>query len=140
MATQRTLTIIKPDSTEKGNIGAIMNMIEEAGFSILAMRQLKLDEQAARAFYIEHKDKPFYDRLVAYMTSGAAIVAVLERENAVKGLRDLMGATNPAEAAEGTIREKFGESIERNAIHGSANLADAEREVAFFFSESDLII
>lgn len=136
---ERTLMIIKPDSTFKGNTGAILSMIEGAGFKILAMRQLKLDEQTAQQFYIEHKDKPFFGELVAYMTGGPVVAAVLEREGAIKGFRELMGATNPAEAAEGTIRKVFGESITRNAIHGSANPDDARREVAFFFSESDLI-
>jgi nucleoside-diphosphate kinase len=137
--TEKTFTIVKPDSTEKGNIGAILSMIEGAGFRILAMRQTRMNEAVAQRFYIEHKDKPFYGSLVRYMTSGPVVVAVLERENAIKGLRELMGATNPKEAAEGTVRSKFGESIERNAIHGSANADDARREVGFFFGEADLV-
>lgn len=138
MAKERTLTIIKPDSMEKKITGKILAILEERGFDILAMRLAKLSESQARAFYIEHKDKPFYDSLVAYMTSGPVLVAVLEKENAVEDLRNTMGATNPAEAAEGTIRKRHGTSIERNAIHGAATPGDAAREVAFFFSESEL--
>ncbi|HUX05934.1 MAG TPA: nucleoside-diphosphate kinase [Acidobacteriota bacterium] len=139
MAKEQTLTIIKPDSTEKRLIGKITTILEENGFEIIAMRRMMLTEEQAKAFYIEHKDKPFYNSLVAYMTSGPVVVAVLEREGAISGLREVMGATNPAEAAEGTIRKLYGTSIERNSIHGSANPADAAREVRFFFSESELI-
>ena len=103
------------------------------------MRRTRLSEAQAKSFYAEHAEKPFYGSLVAYMTSGPVIVAVLEREGAIAGLRETMGATNPAEAAEGTIRKLYGTSIERNAIHGSANPADAAREVLFFFSEADLV-
>lgn len=137
--TEQTFTIIKPDSTAKGNIGAILAMIEKAGFRIRALRQTRMTEAVAKQFYYEHHEKPFYGSLVAYMTSGPVVVAVLERENAIKGLRDLMGATNPKDAAEGTVRKLFGESIERNAIHGSANADDARREVLFFFGEADLV-
>lgn len=136
---ERTLTIIKPDSISKGNSGAILAMLEQEGFKILAIKQLKLDEETARRFYAEHKDKPFFERLIAYMTEGPVIVAALERDDAVKELRNLMGATDPTKAAEGTIRKDYGESITRNAIHGSANFEDASREIAFFFSEADLI-
>lgn len=136
---EKTLTIIKPDSMAKGNAGAIIDILIQNGFSLSGMRLLQLDEKTARAFYIEHEGKPFYDSLVDYMTSGPVIVAALEKEDAIKGLRALMGATNPQEAAEGTIRAKFGESIQNNAIHGSANPDDATREVAFFFSESELL-
>jgi len=139
MAMELTLTIIKPDSTERKPTGKIIAILEENGFDIVAMRRTVLSEEQARAFYIEHKDKPFYDSLVAYMTSGPVVVAVLRREGAISGLREVMGATNPVEAAEGTIRKLHGTSIERNAIHGSANPADAAREVSFFFSESELI-
>lgn len=139
MAKEQTLTIIKPDSTEKKLIGKITAILEENGFEIIAMRRMMLTEEQAKAFYIEHQDKPFYGSLVAYMTSGPVVVAVLEREGAIIGLREVMGSTNPAEAAEGTIRKLHGTSIERNSIHGSANPADAAREVRFFFSESELI-
>lgn len=139
MARELTLTIIKPDSTTKKNVGAVIGILERRGFEIRAMRRTHLGVKEAREFYAEHRGKPFYESLVAYMTSGPVIVAVLERENAVAELRRIMGATNPEEAAEGTIRKLYGESIERNAIHGSANPADAEREVRFFFSTADLL-
>lgn len=138
MATERTLTIIKPDSFEKKNVGKILDILEETGFEILAMRMMRLSADQAREFYAEHRGKPFYDNLVAYMTSGPVVVAALERDDAVAHLREVMGATNPAEAAEGAIRARFGESIERNAIHGAANPNDAMRELGFFFSESEL--
>jgi nucleoside-diphosphate kinase len=139
MALEKTLTIIKPDAMGKRLAGRILAILEESGFKILAKRKTRLTEAQARAFYAEHKDKPFYGSLVAYITSGPVIVAALRKEDAVKELRTLMGATNPAEAAEGTIRKLYGESIERNAIHGSANLDDARREVAFFFGPADLL-
>jgi nucleoside-diphosphate kinase len=139
MAVERTLTIIKPDSYERKLVGKILSILEDKGFGIVAMQRMKLSEAQAKAFYLEHKDKPFYGRLVAYMTSGPVIVAVLEREGAISGLREVMGATNPAEAAEGTIRRLHGTTIERNAIHGSANSADAAREVAFFFPQAELV-
>lgn len=139
MPLEKTFTIVKPDSMEKKNAGAILAILEQEGFDILAMKLTHLTEHVAREFYAEHIGKHFFDRLIAYITSGPVIVAVLEREGAIAGLREVMGATNPAEAAEGTIRKKYGESIERNAIHGSANLEDAKREVAFFFGSADLI-
>ncbi len=136
---EKTFTIIKPDSTAKANTGAILANLQENGFEILAMRQMRLTENVAKEFYAEHAERPFYGSLVEYMTSGPVVVAALGRDNAIKGLRELMGATNPAEAAEGTIRAKFGESMQNNAIHGSANPEDAAREVSFFFSASDFI-
>jgi len=139
MAVERTLTIIKPDSIERRLTGTILAILEKNGFEIVAMRRVRLSEEQARAFYAEHADKPFYNSLVAYMTSGPVVVAVLEAEGVIADLRRVMGATDPAEAAEGTIRKLFGTSIERNAIHGSANHADAAREVAFFFPEAELL-
>ncbi len=139
MALERTLAIIKPDSTGKGNTGKILADLEDNGFKILAMRQALLTAEQAREFYAEHRGKPFYGSLVAYMISGPVVLAALEREDAVAGLREVMGATDPAEAAEGTIRRRFGESIERNAIHGAATHADAAREIAFLFREAELI-
>jgi nucleoside-diphosphate kinase len=136
---EKTFTIVKPDSTSKGNTGAILAALQENGFEILAMRQMRLTEEIAKQFYLEHAERPFYGALVKYMTSGPVVVAALGRDNAIKGLRELMGATNPEEAAEGTLRAKFGESIQNNAVHGSANPEDAAREVKFFFSETDLI-
>lgn len=134
----RTFTIIKPDSVEKGNFGRIIRRIEDAGFSILGLKKVQLDESRAREFYAVHSERPFFGDLVAYMTSGPVYVAALSREDAVRSLRDLMGATNPEEAAEGTIRKEFGESIERNAIHGSDSDENATREIEFFFSPDEL--
>jgi nucleoside-diphosphate kinase len=136
--TQRTLTIIKPDSVEKGNTGKIIAHLENEGFRVVAGRMMHLTEAQARAFYEVHKERPFYNDLVAYMTSGPVWPMALEREDAVPYLRQVMGATNPADADEGTIRALYGESIERNAIHGSDSPENALIEVGFFFSASDL--
>jgi nucleoside-diphosphate kinase len=136
---QRTLTIIKPDSVENSNVGNIIARIEQEGFRILAARMLALSETQARAFYAVHRERPFYDDLVAYMTSGPVWVMALERDDAVPHLRRVMGATNPAEAEAGTIRASFGSSIERNAIHGSDSPENAAIEVGFFFAASDLL-
>jgi len=135
---QRTLTIIKPDSVENGNAGNIMAHLENAGFRIVAGRMMHLSEAQARAFYAVHKERPFYNDLVAYMTSGPVWPLALEREDAVISLRQVMGATNPADADEGTIRKLYGESIERNAIHGSDSPENAAIEVNFFFPACDL--
>ena len=137
--TERTLTIIKPDSVENGNVGAIVAHLEREGFRIVAARQMHLTEAQARAFYEVHKERPFYDDLVAYMTSGPVWPMCLERENAVAHLREVMGATNPADAAEGTIRALYGSSIERNAIHGSDSPENAAKEIAFFFPTAELV-
>lgn len=136
--TQRTLTIIKPDSVEKGKTGTIIAHLESEGFCIVAGRMMRLTEAQARAFYAVHKERPFYNDLVAYMTSGPVWPLALEREDAVTYLRQVMGATNPADADEGTIRALYGESIERNAIHGSDSPENAAIEVGFFFSASEL--
>jgi nucleoside-diphosphate kinase len=136
--TQRTLTIIKPDSVEKGNTGKIIAHLEAEGFKILAGRMMHLTEAQARAFYAVHAERPFYNDLVAYMTSGPVWPLALEREDAVTYLRKVMGATNPADADEGTIRALYGESIERNSIHGSDSPENAAIEVNFFFSASEL--
>jgi nucleoside-diphosphate kinase len=135
----RTLTIIKPDSVENGNMGKIVAHLEAEGFRVLAGRMMHLTTAQARAFYAVHKERPFYNDLVAYMTSGPVWPLALERDNAVPYLRQVMGATNPAEADEGTIRALYGESIERNAIHGSDSPANAAIEIAFFFSSSELV-
>jgi nucleoside-diphosphate kinase len=135
----RTFTIIKPDSVAKGNFGKIISCIEKEGFKILAIRKIALTEKRAQAFYAVHRERPFYKDLVAYMTSGPVYVAVLEKENAVPELRKLMGATDPKKADTGTIRKDFGESIERNAIHGSDSDENAGIEIAFFFAESELV-
>ena len=136
--TQRTLTIIKPDSVENGNTGKIIAHLEREGFRILAGRMTHLSQAQARAFYAVHKERPFYNDLVAYMTSGPVWPLALEREDAVKYLRQVMGATNPADADPGTIRALYGESIERNAIHGSDSPENAAIEIGFFFSASEL--
>jgi len=137
--TQRTLTIIKPDSVENGNIGNIIAHLEREGFRIVAARSLRLTQAQAGAFYAVHRERPFYSSLVAYMTSGPVWVMCLERADAVHHLRAVMGATNPADAAEGTIRAAYGTSIERNAIHGSDSAENAAIEIAFFFAASELV-
>jgi nucleoside-diphosphate kinase len=139
MSVERTFSIIKPDAVAAGNAGGILAMLQEAGFKILAMRMTRLSELQARAFYAVHKERPFYNGLVKFMTEGPVVVMALERENAVKQLREVMGATNPANAAEGTIRKRFATDIERNAVHGSDAPETAEQELKFFFSASELL-
>ena len=134
MAGKRTFTMIKPDAVQAGNIGAITQMIEEKGFKIIAMKQTRLTEKRAGEFYEVHKERPFYNDLCKYMSSGPIIPMILEKDNAVEDFRILIGATNPAEAAEGTIRNLFATSIEANAIHGSDSDENAEIEGNFFFS------
>lgn len=134
MATNRTFTMIKPDAVSAGNIGGITKMIEEAGFNIVAMKLTKLSEEHAGAFYAVHKTRPFYQDLVKYMSSGAIVAIILEKDNAVADFRKLIGATNPAEAAEGTIRKIYATSIEANAVHGSDSDENAAQEGSFFFS------
>ena len=137
--TQRTLTIIKPDSVANRNVGKIIARLEAEGFSIVVGRMIRLSAAQAREFYAEHREKGFYASLVEYMTSGPVWVMALEREDAVPHLRAVMGDTNPAKAADGTIRKLYGESIERNSIHGSANPSDAARELQFFFPTAALV-
>ncbi len=136
---EKTFAIIKPDAVEAGVAGRILSRIEAEGFRVVALRKASLTRPEAEAFYAEHAGKGFYASLVAYMTSGPVYVAVLEREDAVARWRAVMGATDPAKAEPGTIRKELGRSIERNAVHGSANLADAARELTFFFSQADLL-
>jgi nucleoside-diphosphate kinase len=136
--TQRTLTIVKPDAVANGNVGRIIARLEAEGFRILAGRMAHLTTAQAQAFYAVHRERPFYHDLVAYMTSGPVWVMALEREDAVKHLRAVMGDTNPAKAAEGTIRKLYGSSIERNSIHGSDSPENAALEVAFFFPTAAL--
>jgi nucleoside-diphosphate kinase len=138
MSVERTFSIIKPDAVAAGQTGAILAMLEEAGFQIVAMRMTRLADAQARGFYAVHKERPFFGGLVKFMTEGPVVVMALERENAVKALRDVMGATNPANAAEGTIRKRFATDIERNCIHGSDATETAEQELRFFFSASEL--
>jgi nucleoside-diphosphate kinase len=135
---QRTLGIIKPDSVAGGHTGEILAMMEAAGFRILGMRMTQLRKAQAEGFYAVHRDKPFFAGLVEFMTEGPVVVLALERENAIQAWRDLMGATNPANAAEGTIRKKFGAAIDRNAAHGSDAPGTAAYELGFFFSGADL--
>ncbi len=134
MAGNITFTMIKPDAFGAGNSGAIIKMIEEAGFKIKAAKMTKLSGERAGQFYAVHKERPFYNDLVTYMSSGPIIAMVLEKDNAVEDFRGLIGATNPAEAADGTIRKLFAKSIEANAIHGSDSDENAAIEAAFFFS------
>ncbi|MCP4200470.1 MAG: nucleoside-diphosphate kinase [bacterium] len=136
---ETTLAIIKPDSVAAGNAGGILAHLEREGFKILAIKKLNLSEAQARAFYEVHKERPFYDSLVEFMTSGPAMPIALARENAVRYLREVMGATNPEEADAGTIRALFATSIEKNAIHGSDSPENAALELSFFFSRAELL-
>ncbi|MFZ2492392.1 MAG: nucleoside-diphosphate kinase [Thermoanaerobaculia bacterium] len=135
----RTFTIIKPDSVRKGNFGKIIDRLESEGFRVLGLKKVSLSRKQAEGFYGVHRERPFFGSLVEYMTSGAVYVAALERENAVATLRGVMGATDPAKADANTIRKLFGESIEQNAIHGSDSDENAKLEIGFFFSESELM-
>ncbi len=134
----RTFTIVKPDSVRIGNFGRIISRLEAEGFRILGLKKVALSQRQAEGFYAVHKERPFYRDLVSYMTSGPVYVAALERDNAVPELRKLMGATDPTKADAGTIRKEFGQSIEQNAIHGSDSDDNARQEIAFFFAESEL--
>lgn len=127
--------MIKPDATEKGHTGAILNMINEAGFKIVALKMLHISEAKAGEFYAVHKERPFYGELVNFMSRGPITAAILEKDNAVENFRKLIGATNPAEAAEGTIRKKYATSIGENAVHGSDSDENAAIEADFFFSK-----
>ena len=139
MALERTFAIIKPDAVAKGQSGEILSMIERAGFRVVAMRLRRLTKQDAEAFYAVHKSRPFFSGLVTFMTEGPVVTLVLESENAIAKWRDLMGATNPANAAEGTIRKRFAENIERNCVHGSDAPETAAVEIPFFFAANELI-
>ncbi|MCU1261778.1 MAG: nucleoside diphosphate kinase [Bryobacterales bacterium] len=138
MSIQRTFSIIKPDAVAAGKAGKVLAVIEGAGFKILGLRMVQLSREQAEAFYAVHKERPFFGSLVKFMIEGPVIVMALEREDAVAKLREIMGATNPANAAEGTIRKLYADSIERNAIHGSDAPETAEAELRFFFTTSDL--
>lgn len=135
MATNRTFTMIKPDAVANGHIGAILNDIIAGGFKIVAMKYIQLSSDTAGNFYAVHKERPFYGELVTFMSSGPIVAAILEKDNAVEDFRKLIGATNPAEAAEGTIRNKYAKSIDANAVHGSDSDENAEIEGSFFFSQ-----
>lgn len=138
MAVQRTLSIIKPDAVAKNVVGEIYSRFEKAGLQIVAARMMHLDDEKAGGFYAEHKERPFFKDLVEFMTSGPIVVQVLEGEDAVAKNRELMGATNPQEAAAGTIRADFASTIDANAVHGSDSETSAAREVSYFFSEEEL--
>jgi len=139
MSVERTFSAIKPDAVAAGHAGEILAMIEKAGFRILALRMTRLTESQARGFYAVHKEKPFFQGLVKFMTEGPLVVMALQREGAIAKLREVMGATNPANAAEGTIRKRFATDIERNCIHGSDAPETAATELSFFFSAADLL-
>lgn len=135
MPGKRTLTIIKPDAVGAGHSGKIIDQIQQAGYRIVAMKLIHLTKAQAEAFYAVHSERPFYGELVEFMTSGPVVPMVLENDNAVEAFREFIGATNPAEAAEGTIRHQFGTDVGQNAIHGSDSDENARRESRFFFSE-----
>ena len=139
MPRERTLSIIKPDATRRNLTGRINAKLEEAGLRIVAQKRLRLTSEQAGQFYEVHKERPFYGELVSFMVSGPVVVQVLEGENAVARNRDIMGATNPANAAPGTIRKEFAESIEANSVHGSDSADNATREIAFFFSDLEIV-
>jgi nucleoside-diphosphate kinase len=138
MAIERTLSIIKPDATRRNLTGKINARFEERGLRIVAQRRMRLSKEVAEGFYAVHAERPFFRDLVTFMISGPVVVQVFEGENAVALNRDIMGATNPANAAAGTIRKDFAESIEANSVHGSDSLENAKREIAFFFAETEI--
>lgn len=138
MSVERTLSIIKPDAVGKNVIGEIVSRFEKGGLKVVAMKMLQLDENSAGGFYAEHKGKGFFNDLMEFMTSGPVIVQVLEGDNAIARNRELMGATNPAQAAPGSIRADFAKSIDANAVHGSDSPASAEREISYFFKAEEI--
>tara|TARA_B110001469_G_C9518414_1_gene258097 strand:+ start:125 stop:550 length:426 start_codon:yes stop_codon:yes gene_type:complete len=138
MASEQTLSIIKPDAVAKNAVGQILSRFEAAGLKIIACKMQQLSSEQAEGFYAEHSERPFFKDLVAFMTSGPVSVQVLAGENAIMANRDLMGATNPKEAAAGTIRADFAESIDANAVHGSDSSTSAAREIAYFFNDSEI--
>lgn len=139
MAVQRTFSIIKPDATRRNLTGAINQRFEENGLRIVAQKRIHMTEDQAKGFYAVHKERPFYNDLVAFMTSGPVVVQVLEGENAVLKNREIMGATNPEDAAPGTIRKDFAESIEANSVHGSDSDENAAIEIKFFFNDNEIV-
>ncbi|MCY4067328.1 MAG: nucleoside-diphosphate kinase [Rhodospirillaceae bacterium] len=139
MALERTFSIVKPDATARNLTGAVNAMIEDAGLRIVAQRRIRMTEDQAKGFYAVHAGRPFYNDLVAFMTSGPVVVQVLEGDDAIARYREVMGATNPAEAADGTIRKLFAENIERNSVHGSDAPETAATEIRFFFSDVEIV-
>ena len=136
---ERTFGIIKPDATAKGNAGAIIERIEKEGFKIVGLKKIHMTKLQAQGFYAVHAARPFFNDLTSFMCSGPCVVMVLEKYNAIKAWRDLMGATNPKDSAEGTLRKEFGESIDNNAVHGSDAPETAATEIGFFFSQLELV-
>ena len=139
MSSERTFSIIKPDAVERNKIGEITAMLENAGLRVVASKRLKLDQAKASQFYEVHNERPFFQSLCDFMCSGPIVVQVLEGEDAVKRNREIMGATNPEEAAEGTIRKKYALSLEKNSVHGSDSLENAKIEISHFFSDEEII-
>jgi len=139
MAVTRTFSIIKPDATRRNLTGAVTSMLEQGGLRVVASKRIQMSKEQAEGFYGVHKERPFFNDLVAFMTSGPVVVQVLEGEDAVKRNRDIMGATNPADAAEGTIRKSFAESIEANSAHGSDSDDNAKIEIEFFFKPEEIV-
>jgi nucleoside-diphosphate kinase len=139
MAVERTLSIIKPDATRRNLTGKIIAKFEDAGLRVIASRRLRLSTAQAEAFYAVHRERPFFKSLVEFMTSGPVVAQVLEGENAIAKNREVMGATNPANAAPGTVRKEFAESIEANSVHGSDAAETAVNEIKFFFSDMDIV-
>ncbi len=139
MATERTLSIVKPDATRRQLTGEIVARLEKAGLRVVAQKRIRLTREQAEGFYAEHSERPFFDDLCAFMTSGPVVVQVLESDNAIELNREIMGVTNPANAADGTIRKDYGESIEANSVHGSDSPESAEREIAYFFSACEIV-
>ena len=139
MAVTRTFSIIKPDATRRNLTGAVTKMLEEAGLRVVASKRIQMTRKQAEGFYAVHKERPFFGELVDFMISGPVVVQVLEGEDAVKRNRDVMGATNPADADEGTIRKAFAESIEANSVHGSDSDENAATEIAFFFNDDEIV-
>jgi len=139
MSVERTLAIIKPDAVQAGHVGEIITIIERSGLRILSMKMKRLSRREAEEFYAVHRDKPFYESLVRFMTEGPVVLLALEGENAIEKWRQIMGPTDPAKAGDGTIRKLFGTNIERNAVHGSDQPATAAQEVPFFFSTAELL-
>ena len=139
MAATRTFSIIKPDATRRNLTGAVTAKLEEAGLRVVASKRIRMTKEQAEGFYAVHRERPFFNDLVSFMTSGPVVVQVLEGEDAVKRNREVMGATNPADAAEGTIRKTFAESIEANSVHGSDSDENAATEIAYFFKPEDIV-
>jgi nucleoside-diphosphate kinase len=139
MSVERTLTILKPDCVRKELIGEVTRRIQEAGFRIIAMKMTRLTKDTAGGFYAVHKERPFYDELCEFMSSGPCVPMILEKENAIEDFRELIGATDPSEAEEGTIRADFADNVGENIIHGSDSVENGKKEAAFFFSEQEIV-